>query len=187
MKVVTYNTLRYQQLLELAAAIKIGVIPVSPPRGVEAVVHFEGTVIAKQRARAGASGKHYTPQATRDFEDEVGQAGMRAMIKREMPDCLMMPLSVKLTIRTLAPKNWPAWKVDLAYSQLIFPDKQDTDNKIKSIWDGLNGIVWGDDRQICRMIVEDIYDTEEGFVLTATPAGLTMSEADRLGAILKGL
>jgi len=35
--------------------------------------------------------------------------------------------------------------------------KPDCDNLAKSVCDALNGILWDDDRQICRLVVEKWY------------------------------
>ena len=40
--------------------------------------------------------------------------------------------------------------------------KPDLDNIMKSICDGLNGIAYADDSQICSSIVKKIWDNEDG-------------------------
>ena len=85
----------------------------------------------KQRARVTRSGGAFTPKETRNYERAIAIVGMNAR-----------------------PKSWPLdarYDVGLA---LYFPDRRrrDGDNVVKSVLDGLNGVLWDDDSQVtsCR-------------------------------------
>lgn len=93
----------------------------------------------KQRARRCPNGKHVTPQRTRDYERLVG--------------------SVALMLR---PRGW---KLDGEYHvevRAYFPDARgrDVDNVAKSVLDGLNRVLWHDDRQVIRCSSEKHIDRE---------------------------
>ena len=86
----------------------------------------------KQRARKGANGRWYTPEATQKYETMVG---MRARVAR--------PLK---------------WRMNARYTVTIHvfaPDKRrrDLDNVAKSILDGCNGVLWDDDAQVDGLTV----------------------------------
>lgn len=93
----------------------------------------------KERARACPNGKHVTPKKTRAYERLVGTiAG------------LTRPL---------------AWRLDGSYRvelRVFFPDARtrDVDNVAKSLLDGLNKVLWQDDRQVERLVVERAVDRE---------------------------
>jgi len=85
----------------------------------------------KQRARKGANGRWYTPEATQKYERLVGAC---ALVRSKM------------------------WRIDARYTVTIHvfaPDKRrrDLDNVAKSILDGLNGILWADDAQVDGLMV----------------------------------
>lgn len=91
----------------------------------------------KERARACPNGKHVTPLKTRRYERLVGTvAGLQA------------------------PRNW---RLDGTYRvevRAYFADRRtrDVDNVAKAILDGLNKILWRDDRQVVRIVSEKHVD-----------------------------
>jgi Holliday junction resolvase RusA-like endonuclease len=92
----------------------------------------EGVPRPKARARRGAGGRWYTPQATKAYEEAVGWAARAAGVR----DAYEGP--VRLTVG------------------LWFPDRRrrDVDNCAKSICDALNGIAYLDDSQVAQLSVE---------------------------------
>ncbi len=91
----------------------------------------------KQRARRGAGGRWYTPQATRAFER-----------------------SCAVICAWFRPSDWP---LDARYSVrlvLYFADRRrrDLDNVCKSVLDGCNGVLWDDDSQVDSVDVRREYD-----------------------------
>lgn len=93
----------------------------------------------KERARAGLSGRHFTPKRTRAYEQLVGTV---AELRR--------------------PATWP---LDARYHvelRVYFGDARarDVDNVAKSILDGLNRVLWRDDRQVMRIVVEKSIDRQ---------------------------
>lgn len=91
----------------------------------------------KARARACSNGKHVTPQKTRDYERLVGSI---AGIQR--------------------PRQW---RLDGTYRvevRAYFGNARcrDVDNVAKSVLDGLNRVLWHDDRQVVRVVSEKHID-----------------------------
>ena len=99
----------------------------------QAAVTFEvsGPPQPKQRARRGAHGRWYTPEATKRYERAVGWAARAAGIRE--------PLAGPVRLQVV----------------LWMPDRRrrDVDNCAKSICDGLNGIAWADDSQVSELTV----------------------------------
>ncbi len=99
----------------------------------------QGPPVPKERARRCPNGKHVTPKRTRDYESLVGGIAMM-----------------------LRPRGW---KLDGQYRievRAYFPDARgrDVDNVAKSILDGLNRVLWKDDRQVIRCVSEKHIDRE---------------------------
>jgi Holliday junction resolvase RusA-like endonuclease len=111
----------------------------------------EGVPRPKARARRGAGGRWYTPQATKAYEEAVGWAARAAGVHEPCDG------GVRLDI------------------VLWMPDRRrrDLDNCAKSICDGLNGIVYLDDSQIIELTVRRGVDRER------PRAGVTVEGIDR--------
>ena len=75
-------------------------------------------------------------------------------------------LSVALDIRIEIPKSWSAAKRAEALAGRLHPTgKPDVDNIIKSVYDGLNGVCWVDDAQICNGVQYKRYAAEPGVLV----------------------
>ena len=94
----------------------------------------------KQRARGG-NGRHYTPEATRQWEETVGWYANNAM-SRGGHDILTVPLMLSV----------------IFYRE--HERKADLDNLVKSIQDGMNGIVYEDDKQVVVLNARVLYEQE---------------------------
>lgn len=97
----------------------------------------EGKPRAKQSFRASRNGgRGYTPAYIKAWQAEVGWAGQQAMRAMDRTD----PFEGNLTV-TL---------------KFLLPDLRriDLDNLSKAVQDGLNGIVWKDDKQNTRLVIE---------------------------------
>jgi Holliday junction resolvase RusA-like endonuclease len=93
--------------------------------------------VAKERPRLGKYGNAYTPYETRVFENNV-----KLLASRYRPEKLLdgpLRLTVMFYVRCPAkPKySMPAVAPDLS-------------NYMKSLEDGLNGVIWSDDSRICE-------------------------------------
>lgn len=87
----------------------------------------------------------YTPAATRSYESALGMAGRAAM--RAKPP-LDEPLEVTILAVMSVPKSWSMRKRDAALAGIIRPTGSPDCDNIGKTKDGLNGIVWTDDKLI---------------------------------------
>jgi Holliday junction resolvase RusA-like endonuclease len=99
-----------------------------------------GVPIAKGRPRFG-KGRVYTPAKTKEYENTIAWAAKAAMGRRKM---LTGP--VRLTITCVFSSKERGWHVS----------KPDLDNCVKAATDGMTGIIYKDDAQICYMNVSKI-------------------------------
>lgn len=134
------------------------------------VFAYEGDLVAKERPRKGKNGKMFTPQRTRNFEKKVAEWGMLNMAG-------MGPLSfpIKVSLLILDQTND---QDAVLHSQcgLTYNTKSDIDNYEKSILDGLNKVVWRDDKQVCEVVKQRRWALAPGFRIAIYRAGLSEME-----------
>ena len=120
------------------------------------IVQFEipGKCIPKQRPRFGKNGAVFTPQRTKDYEREVGWAAKLSMKGKKI---FTGPVSCKIIIYHKIPASWTAHEKQLAVDGLRTPKGSDVDNMGKILLDGMNKIVWNDDRQVTRLYIRKAY------------------------------
>jgi crossover junction endodeoxyribonuclease RusA len=93
----------------------------------------------KERPRMGRNGKFYTPKRTREYEELVAWCARAAY--REDPTTL--PVRLNLIIRSSK-------------------SRADTSNILKAVEDGMNGIIYVDDKQIEEIHISRIKEGNEG-------------------------
>lgn len=104
------------------------------------------------------AGHVYTPQQTKSDEAIVRQFAALEMRKRKLKP-LIGALSLTIGIFRRTPISWSKKRAEAAG---WITGKPDADNSAKLIMDALNGITWGDDAQIARLLVERVYDNQRG-------------------------
>ena len=114
----------------------------------------------KQRPRATHRGKHiilYTPKKTKDFETSIGQY-YKVLGGEFFKDGLLCANIVFYfkPAKSLSEKK----KLDL-YGKPFAGSKGDIDNLLKSLFDGLNGVAYSDDIQICEVHARRVYSRED--------------------------
>lgn len=118
---------------------------------------IEGNPVPKGRPKFSVRGgfaRAYTPAKTRAYEEIVRQQGIVAM---EGSEPLETPLNVSVRLFMQIPKSFTKAQKAKAYTgELAHTKKPDLDNLAK-VLDGLNGVVWKDDSQIVRMVLEKRY------------------------------
>ena len=105
---------------------------------------INGECVPKARPRFSKFGHVYTTPKTRAYENIVKSTA----IDNRVP-CVTTALRVELVIYKSIPKSFSKKKRELANEGKIYPVvKPDIDNYVKSVLDGLNGVLFMDDKQI---------------------------------------
>lgn len=114
-----------------------------------------GPPVGKQRPRATRTGRMYTPAKTVKYESLVALAAQDAM-QGAIP--LSGPVRVTINIYCEIPASWSHKKKTAALNgEIKAIGRIDWDNAAKSVGDGMNGIVYQDDRQIVWALVTKQY------------------------------
>ena len=127
----------------------------------EITIIVPGPPVAKGRPVAGRSfgAKQFTtmrtPQNTVIYENHVRQCAFEAMKG-------MIPLDGAISVHMVAifplVKSLSKKDRQLAIDGVLLPTKKpDVDNTAKSILDGCNGVVFGDDSQVTELHINKIY------------------------------
>lgn len=129
-----------------------------------------GQPVGKQRARV-VSGHAYTPQKTRNFENQIRYYALMAY-GRVNEQLQPYAGDVRISIEAMykIPKSWPKWKRSLAATNDLRPTtKPDIDNIVKSVLDGMNTDVkrgkngiYLDDKQVISIRSEKWYGEKPG-------------------------
>lgn len=125
-------------------------------------------VVAKERPRRGKGGQIYTPAATRNFERMLKQWAIRQQIKP-----VPYPVSIKLVIRDQTDE--PNKRL-MSLAGLDFDLKRDIDNLTKAVLDGLNGVLYRDDKQVVDLHARRRFGARPGFNLEVNRRGLSKQE-----------
>lgn len=116
-------------------------------------IKFALEPVAKGRPRVG-NGRVFTPARTRQFEHSV-KTICRHYARMNNFEPLQGALEVVVMFHLKKPKTvrreMPGVKPDL-------------DNLVKGLFDGCNGILWGDDAQIVMMACSKSYSEGEGHI-----------------------
>jgi Holliday junction resolvase RusA-like endonuclease len=129
------------------------------------IVNFtvEGNPVGKQRARYVKRGNFvsaYTPEKTRTYESLIKEAAIKAMGSSEP---LETPVTLYLYIRVPIPKSCTKKSLEAIQNGSEKPIKKpDASNILKSVEDGMNGVVYKDDSQIVNIHVTKVYSSEAG-------------------------
>lgn len=101
----------------------------------------------------------YTPSKTVEYENMVRLAAEQVMQGRE-------PIAgpVRVTVEAIFPLSESASKPkrQRMLAGLEYPRRYDLDNVVKAIFDGMNRIVWNDDKQVVRCFAEKRYGERTG-------------------------
>ena len=121
-----------------------------------------GEPVPKGRPRMTRGGHAYTPAKTRSYEGEIAFFGNRSMGGKPP---LESPLHVDILVVMGVPPSWSQRKKSEALAGRLLPSgRKDLDNFVKTL-DGLNGIVWKDDGQICSLNARKVYGEIPGLTI----------------------
>ena len=110
-------------------------------------------------ARRGAFVATYTDSKTASYENLVKLAASQAMGGREP---WAGAVSLSLYVYVMPPASWSKKKRESALAGEIRPmAKPDCSNVLKAIEDGMNGIVYVDDKQAVTLKVDKFYAAKE--------------------------
>ena len=126
----------------------------------------------KLRPRFTRSGKTFTPQKTREYEEliraaYISQYGNEPMYGRDEA------LAVNAEFWFVPPKSWSVRKTKAALaSWLPHTSRQDIDNLLKAILDALRGLAYVDDTQVVQLNGLKRYASEPYIRVTLTPCDI---------------
>ena len=123
----------------------------------------DATPVPKGRARYVRRGNHistYTPEKTRTYETLIKESAKQAMGSSEP---LETPVTLYLYIRVPIPKSCTKKRLEAIANGSEKPIKKpDASNILKSVEDGMNGVVYKDDSQIVNIHVSTVSSSAPG-------------------------
>lgn len=126
-----------------------------------------GTPVGKGRPRISTRGgyvRSYTPERTRDWESHIADVAHREMMNNGLVPTYDA-VRVELEFYFPVPKSYTKKKRQLCLADELKPLSFDIDNLCKSVLDGMNKVVYADDKQIFELHAQKLYtDHEDGFV-----------------------
>ena len=132
-----------------------------------------GEPFGKGRPRATTRAGHaalYTPKKTVTYESLIAHAAQQAMAGAAPVE---FACQVQMIITVSVPASWSKKKQAAALIGKVLPTKKpDTDNVVKAVFDGINGVVWRDDVQAVDLFVRKRYGVLPGVQVRVTPCGL---------------
>jgi Holliday junction resolvase RusA-like endonuclease len=146
------------------------------------VVSFSvpGTPQGKGRARAvriGGMTRMATPPKTVAYEGLIAYAARQAMNGAQP---MTGPVDLDVAIVMPIPGSWSARKREQALCGQILPCvKPDSDNVLKAIGDGCNGVLWDDDVQIIDTRLRKRYGAIPGVIVIATAMRIGVVNVDQ--------
>lgn len=131
-----------------------------------------GEPIGKGRPRATTRACHaalYTPKKTANYEGLIAHAAQQAMGSATPVE---FACQVQMIITVSVPASWSKKKQAAALAAQVLPTKKpDTDNVVKAVFDGMNGVVWRDDVQAVDLFVRKRYGAMPGVQVRVTRCG----------------
>lgn len=133
------------------------------------IVRLPGQPHGKGRPRFNTkTGAVYTDAETATYERALAMVAKGAMIGRKPFDG---PVSVSIIAHLGVPFSWPKKKRAQAIGGEIKPTTGcDTDNYCKAALDGINGIVFNDDRQVVELLALKAYSSDPALIITVRRA-----------------
>ena len=131
--------------------------------GLIVYVEIPGDPQAKARARSrimrARDGRqivtHYTPKRTATYEAMVRALAYQAMAGARPTD---RPVAVTIAAHRSIPASWQRSRRDKAAAGDVLPtSRPDLDNVAKAVLDGLTGVVYIDDAQVCDLVKRKRY------------------------------
>jgi Holliday junction resolvase RusA-like endonuclease len=117
-----------------------------------------GEPVAKARPRFTRQGRTYTPKKTHDYESEVAMMA-KAAIGASPP--LETPVAVHVYVTFPVPQSYSKKRRDACLNgSELHTKKPDLDTVVKSITDGMNGVIYADDSQIVSIHAKKVWGVQ---------------------------
>jgi Holliday junction resolvase RusA-like endonuclease len=133
-------------------------------------IRVPGQPQGKGRARFARQGRFvraYTPTKTVAYEGLIALAAEQVVGNRGQ---ISGPVDLRIAAVFQIPKSWSKKRrLEASLAPEWHTGKPDSDNIMKAVGDGLNGIVWKDDSQIARCSLSKVYGETPGLLVTVTP------------------
>ena len=117
--------------------------------------------VGKERPRMVRMGNKtiaYTPAKTRNFEKLI----QTEYIRQKGYKYGNIPVNIRLELGYSMPKTASKTIKECMLDGMMLPCKRpDIDNVAKAILDGLNGLAYEDDKQVCELIIRKFYSEKE--------------------------
>ena len=130
------------------------------------MIHFkiEGPGIPQGRPRAvrmGAGVRMYDPPKSKAYKQMVA-AKVRSYMKINGIQTITAPIAVHLNFYFTPPKSYSKKRIQaIEAKEELFTKHLDLDNLVKSVTDGMNGIMYVDDSQIVGLTAGKHYGHED--------------------------
>ncbi|WP_331429039.1 RusA family crossover junction endodeoxyribonuclease [Paracoccus sanguinis] len=115
-----------------------------------------GKPVPKARPRMTRQGRVYTPAETLAYERLVAKHAVAQGVGMASG-----PVEVDISVRFPIPPSWAKVRKADAHGA-PHTQRPDLDNLAKSVLDGLNGVAWHDDAQVCRVSASKSWDADCG-------------------------
>ena len=125
---------------------------------------IDGQPKALARHRSTRSGHTYDPQSNKDAKKKIVDAAKAVMFASRMDKPLEGALKLDVTFFMKRPKATP--------NTVVYCTKRpDLDNMEKLLNDALQGVLFGDDSQVCLIVSEKIYGDDPKTEITYAEIG----------------
>lgn len=111
-------------------------------------IEVSGQPQGKGRPRFTRTGRAYTPDKTRQYEARIKAAAWAEMQKHSL-EATKRPVHVDVIAFMDIPKSWSKKKrMEAEYGAITPTAGYDLDNIVKAALDGVQGVIFDDDRQV---------------------------------------
>lgn len=126
-------------------------------------VEIPGRIVAKQSVRFTRAGHRYQPGGVTNYHALCAMRGYQSMAGRE-PLTGACRVCVQIVLQT--PASWSKKRKAEHNWCVIRPD---LDNALKMLMDGLQGVVFADDKQVVELMMSKRYGTADRAIVTVEP------------------
>ena len=110
----------------------------------------------------------YTADATKSYERVVGEYTRKALVESRTPWPINIALTLCVVFYIVPAKNMSKSNRALAFDGVTTPHP-DLDNLAKAVLDGMNGVLYIDDKQVNFLMLCKLFAREAKTVVSAAP------------------